>query len=76
MKSITSTELRKRISAILDDVERGERVLVSRNGRVIAEVVPAEAGPLMPNWKRPRPRLAMPGVSLSALIIAERDEGP
>ena len=76
MKSVTSTEFRQNVSAILDDVERGERVLVSRNGRVIAEVVPAQARPGEPAWKRPRPRLSIPGVSLSAIILAEREEVP
>ncbi len=76
MKSISSTELRQNISAVLDDVERGERVLISRNGRVIAEVVPAHTELAQPAWKRPRPRLSIPGVSLSALILAEREEGP
>ena len=41
---VTATEAKARILALLDDVEAGEEVEITRYGRTIARIVPA-AGP-------------------------------
>lgn len=41
MKTITATEASRRFSDLLDAIEAGESVAVSRGGRTIAEIRPA-----------------------------------
>jgi len=40
MRSITATEASRNFSALLDSVEQGEIVTVTRGGRAVAELVP------------------------------------
>jgi antitoxin (DNA-binding transcriptional repressor) of toxin-antitoxin stability system len=56
-------------------VESGESVRVLRNGKPIADIVPV--APDMPSWKRRKAQpLVLDGVSLSRLVLEERDAGP
>ncbi len=43
-KKLTATEVKAKILALLDDVESGEEVEITRHGRTIARLVPA-SGP-------------------------------
>jgi prevent-host-death family protein len=40
-RSVTATEAKATILALLDDVEAGEEVEITRHGRLIARLVPA-----------------------------------
>lgn len=40
MKTVTARELKHELSAFLDAVGRGESILISRHGNVIARLVP------------------------------------
>jgi prevent-host-death family protein len=40
MKSIGTYELKAHLSRVLDEVEAGERIVVTRNGHPVAEIVP------------------------------------
>ncbi|MGO9654844.1 type II toxin-antitoxin system Phd/YefM family antitoxin, partial [Mycobacterium sp.] len=40
MESVTVRDLRNRGGEVLDRVERGERVIVTRDGRAVAELRP------------------------------------
>lgn len=40
---MTATEVARRFSSVLDSVERGEHVVITRNGRSIAELAPRSA---------------------------------
>jgi prevent-host-death family protein len=75
MTTVTLTDFRSRASGMLTRVEHGETLVVIRHGRPIAEVSPvcADAGG-SPSWKKPGLRLAVKGASLSAAILAERDD--
>jgi prevent-host-death family protein len=42
MRSVPATELKSKLSAILGDVERGEVIDVTRHGKTIARISPAE----------------------------------
>lgn len=60
---------------MLSRVEHGERLVVLRHGRPIAEVSPISittGGE--PSWKKPAIRLVAKGASLSSVILAERDD--
>jgi prevent-host-death family protein len=72
MKTLTFTEFRKNASAVLDRVERGESIQVLRHGRAIAKIVPAGRNQPEPAWKRPGPRMVIPGASLSRAVLEER----
>jgi len=73
MKTITFAEFRKTASTVLDRIEKGESVRIVRHGRVIAKIIPAAGGRRsLPAWKRPYPRMVIPGVSLSKAVLAER----
>jgi len=74
MTTVTLTEFRSHASGMLSRVERGETLLVLRHGRPIAEVTPiASQNKDQPSWKRPGLRLSTKGMSLSAAILAERN---
>jgi prevent-host-death family protein len=44
MKTVTATEASRSFAALLDEVEKGETVIVTRGGRRIAVVGPTTAG--------------------------------
>jgi prevent-host-death family protein len=76
MRTVTFTEFRKNASEMLDLVEGGETLCISRHGKTVARIVPDDATEHVPTWKRPGLRLKIPGVSLSQAIIDERNESP
>lgn len=76
MKTIGFTEFRQRASEVLDLVESGETVRVQRHGKTIAKIVPAEAGPGIPAWRRPGLRLVTRGTSLARAVLEERKSRP
>ena len=67
---VNVTQLRRNWSAIIRKVERGEAAEIVRHGRPVARLVS-----VLPRWKRPGPRISIPGVSASKLIIEERQSG-
>lgn len=44
--SVTVAEAKARISALLDKVEEGEEVTITRHGKPVARLVPAPVGPV------------------------------
>ena len=40
MREIQASEAKAHLSELLDDVERGERLIITRHGRPIARIVP------------------------------------
>jgi prevent-host-death family protein len=74
MKQATFSELRNHARQYFDIVEAGESVRIVRNGKPVADIVPIQQD--LPSWKR---RAAQPlvinGVSLSKLILEERETG-
>jgi len=41
VRQITATEAKAKFLALLDDIERGEEVEITRHGHVIAKIAPA-----------------------------------
>ena len=73
MITVTFTEFRKKASALLDDVEKGEIVRILRHGKPVAQVSPLSADASdLPSWKKPGLKLCAKGVALSRAIINER----
>lgn len=72
MRQATFTELRNHAKSFFDIVESGESVRVLRNGKPIADIVPVVAD--LPSWKRRKAQpLVVDGVSISRMILEERD---
>ena len=44
VRSVTATEAKARILALLDEVEAGEEIEITRHGRLVARLVPARGG--------------------------------
>ena len=74
MKQATFTEVRNHAKQYFDIVVAGESVRVLRNGKPIADIVPIVAD--LPSWKRRKAQpMVLDSVSLSRLIIEEREAG-
>lgn len=41
-RTISATKLRARLFAVLDDVEQGEEIEITRHGRTVARLAPAQ----------------------------------
>lgn len=74
MREATFTELRNHAKQYFDLVESGESIRVLRNGKPIADIVPVLAD--LPSWKRRKAQpLILDGVSVSRMILEERESG-
>ena len=74
MRSITSTDFRKRASGFITEVEHGETLVILRRGKPVAEVVPfSDETPRRLSWKKPGIRLQIQGSDLSSVILDERE---
>jgi antitoxin (DNA-binding transcriptional repressor) of toxin-antitoxin stability system len=74
MKQATFTEVRNHAKQYFDLVALGESVRVLRNGKPIADIVPVMTD--LPSWKRRQAQpLVLDGVSLSRMILEEREVG-
>ena len=74
MRQTTFSELRSHAKQYFDLVEAGESVRVVRNGKPVADIVPVAQD--LPSWKRRSVQpLVMDGVSLSRIILEERETG-
>jgi len=72
MKVISFTEFRKNASEVLNLVEKGAIIRVTRHGKTIAKIVPEGSRVPEPAWKRSGIRLAVKGAALSKAILNER----
>jgi antitoxin (DNA-binding transcriptional repressor) of toxin-antitoxin stability system len=74
MKQVTFTEVRNHAKQYFDLVALGESVRVLRNGKPIADIVPVMVD--LPSWKRRQAQpLVLDGVSVSRMILEEREAG-
>ena len=78
MREIQASAAKARLAELLDQVERGETVTITRHGKAIARLVPEE------EWRRAAARRAMDeikemrkhaGRATVEEILAWRDEG-
>ncbi|MCD6734673.1 MAG: type II toxin-antitoxin system prevent-host-death family antitoxin [Burkholderiaceae bacterium] len=78
MREVGAFEAKNKLGTLLDSVERGEEVVITRRGRAVARLVPVE-----PGFDRRRAQRAMEGIlearrglALGGLPIKELvDEG-
>lgn len=80
MNSVAAFEAKTHFSALLDRVERGEEIVITRHGKPVARLVPDQAsrdvGAIVDALKAAREAMKRDGVTFGAdEIQALRDEG-
>jgi prevent-host-death family protein len=76
MKKLTAVEAKVKFGAVLDAVERGEEIVVTRNGKVVARIVPANDPGMSQADAVERLKTFADGITLGGLDLrAMRDEG-
>jgi prevent-host-death family protein len=55
MDPVSVLEARNRLSALLDQVERGHEVVITRRGKAVARLIPAELPAELPAAEPPDP---------------------
>lgn len=72
---INVKEARRHLRELLDRVERGEEVLITRRGKPVARLVPPRpAEESLPGLGHFRASVALTGPSLSQEVVAAREE--
>jgi len=72
MIEISSNELKQKLNIILSHIEKGEKCIVIREGKPIAEIAPVKTS--LPSWKRHIEKVVLPnGVSIQDYVEAERN---
>jgi prevent-host-death family protein len=72
MKTTTVRALRNDYAKLLRRVETGEEISISRRGRIVARLVPADSGKARVDWAASAAsRLPRPGQPLSAAASAK-----
>lgn len=78
MRNIQSSEAKARFSELLDDVERGETIVITRHGQPVARIVPEneerQAETLRTMERIEKFRKTMPRLTLAELL-SMRHEG-
>ncbi len=74
MKTVTSTEFRQHATAYLNAVEQGETFRILRHGKPVADLKPIKTSNTVPSWKRCIEPIKLRGISVSDMIVKERDE--
>jgi prevent-host-death family protein len=76
MGPVNLKEARRRLGALVKAAERGQSIVITRRGRKVARLVPAEAAPAkgLPDLTEFRKSIKTKGRPLSQIVIAMRDE--
>jgi len=71
---VSVKEARNRISALLDRIQKGEEVLISRRGKKVARLVPVDASEKrLPDLSEFRSSITVIGASLGQTVINSRE---
>ena len=76
MDTVKMSEARKRLSELVRAAERGQSVSITRRGKEVARIVPADQKPFkpLPDLSAFRASIKMKGKSLSQTVIDMRAE--
>jgi len=72
MLEVNIKEARSKLSSLLDKVERGEEIIITRRGKKIARLASLESNECLPSLKKFRDSIKITGTSLSKAIINSR----
>ncbi|MBU2511071.1 type II toxin-antitoxin system prevent-host-death family antitoxin [bacterium] len=75
MLEINVKEVRDNLSSILDKVEKGEEIIITRRGKRVARIsnIDTKPNPLQ-SLKQFRSKISVKGKSLSQTVIDHREE--
>ena len=76
MDAVKLSEARRRLSELVRVAERGESISITRRGKEVARIVPAEQKPLepLPDLTEFRASIEIKGRSLTEELLAMRRE--
>jgi prevent-host-death family protein len=74
MIEISVKEARSKLSKLLNRVAQGEEIVITRRGKKVALLVPADKGKELPSMKDFRASLVVSGEPLSKTVIELRRE--
>ena len=74
MLTVNVKEARKNLSSLLNRVETGEEVVITRRGNTIARLVPVKSENELPSLKEFRGKIRVGKKSLSREVIDLREE--
>jgi prevent-host-death family protein len=76
MKKLTAVDAKVKFGAVLDAVERGEEIVVTRNGKRVARIIPDRQPAMTPDEAAERLKTFSKGITLGGLDVRSlRDEG-
>jgi prevent-host-death family protein len=71
---INVKEARNNMSSLLDKVEKGSEIVISRRGKKVARIVPIKAKKSLPSLKEFRASIRAKGGPLSGAVVRNREE--
>jgi prevent-host-death family protein len=75
MHQINVREVRRQLASLLDAVEAGDEVVITRRGKPVARLLPAEPPPKQfPDLSEFRQKITMRGESLYETLMRMRNE--
>ncbi len=74
MLEINVKEARSKLSHLLDMVERGEEVIITRRGKKSARLISPTPREHLPDLKKFRKTIRLKGKLLSETVVSSRDE--
>ncbi len=74
MQTVNIKEARKNLSTLLNRVETGEEIVITRRGNIIAKLVPTKQGGDLPSMKKFRSSIRSSDKSLSHVVVDSRKE--
>ena len=74
MQTVNIKEARRNLSSLLNRVETGEEIIITRRGNVVAKLVPTKQGGDLPSMKKFRSSIRSSEKSLSRTIIDSREK--
>ncbi len=75
MLEINVKEARSSLSTILDRVEKGEEIIITRRGKRVARISNIVKNPMpLQSLKKFRSKISIKGKSLSQTVIDQREE--
>ena len=74
MQTVNIKEARKNLSSLLNRVESGEEIIITRRGNVIAKLVPTKQGGDLPSMKKFRSSIRSSEASLSRAVVDSREK--
>lgn len=74
MQTTTFSNFRSHAAKYITAVEeQGKRIVVTRHGKPVAEIIPIQETKML-SWKRVPQRFSIKGLIFSAEILADREE--